>query len=86
MERTFVRLAGFLVASVVAGGYTVPGGVATGGGVPGCPGVVVPVPTAGSVVLLGLMGVPGVTVVVLGLVWARAGRLSAAPRSARPNR
>ena len=30
---------------MVAGGYTVPGGVATGGGVPGCPGAVV-VPTA----------------------------------------
>ena len=80
-----MRLAGFLVASVVAGGYTVPGGVATGGGVPGCPGVVVPVPTAGAAGLLGLMGVPGVTV-VLGLVWAWAGWLNATLRRARPNR
>ena len=75
-----------MAGSVVAGGYTVPGGVATGGGVPGCPGVVVPVFPAGAVGLLGLMGVPGVTVVGAGFVWARAGWLSAMLTRARPTK
>ena len=57
----------FLV--VVGGEYTVPGGVTTGGGVPGCPDVTVPLLVMGAVVvgLAELMGVPGVTV-VLGVV------------------
>lgn len=58
--------------------------MATGGGVPGCPGAVV-VPTAGAAGLLGLMGVPGVTVVA-GLVWAKAGWLRAVPSRARPSK
>jgi hypothetical protein len=79
----------FLLGAVAAGGYTVPGGVTTGGVVPGCPTALLP--TAGvAAVLLGSMGTPGAVVVpevVPGVVvWASTGPLHKVLSKARPNR
>jgi hypothetical protein len=77
----------FFLGAVVAGGYTVPAGVTTGGVVPGCPGTTVPVPTAGvMVVLLGSMGTPGAVVVLGVVVWASTGPLHRVLSRARPTR
>jgi hypothetical protein len=71
----------FRLGVVVAGGYTVPGGVTTGGVAPGCPGTPELLPTDGvMVVLLGSMGTPGV------VVWASTGPLHKVLNRARPTR
>jgi hypothetical protein len=77
----------FLLGIVVAGGYTVPGGVTTGGVAPGCPGTTLLLPTAGvTVVLLGSMGTPGAVVVPGVVVWASTEPLHKVLSKTRPTR